>query len=207
MPKGIPTKGPDGIQYRSLAEARWADLFSQFTWKVEYEPVELENYIPDFIVPGERSLLIEVKGGVLELPGLKRYAKKVRESGWESAFLIVGAAPIFEDNRVILGLLYDGGEPEKAVLLWCDQCESYQLSTERGACRQCLSTIDYVIFAEPNDIKKMWIDIKNRYQWKPPTGRKSPTAGKPKHKKAWSAKKLAAYRQGKMPKRLLPPKN
>lgn len=62
----IPTKYR-GIQMRSRLEARWAAYFDSQNLKWQYEPIDLNGWIPDFIVevctligsPG--PMLVEVK--------------------------------------------------------------------------------------------------------------------------------------------------
>jgi hypothetical protein len=39
-----------GVQFRSRLEARWAAFFDLLGWKWEYEPFDLEGYIPDFLL-------------------------------------------------------------------------------------------------------------------------------------------------------------
>lgn len=58
--------------YRSLLEAKWASFFNLLDWEFEYEPYELEGWIPDFALIGQAdgkrtSILVEVKP-VVELP-------------------------------------------------------------------------------------------------------------------------------------------
>ena len=65
----IPTKYAD-VLFRSRLEARWAAFFDLQAWKWEYEPVELNGWIPDFWLEipcghseccGNHELYIEVK--------------------------------------------------------------------------------------------------------------------------------------------------
>jgi hypothetical protein len=60
-PAGIPTMHA-GIQFRSRLEARWAAFFTEIGWRWEYEPFDLEGYIPDFLVfsPDRSPFLVEV---------------------------------------------------------------------------------------------------------------------------------------------------
>lgn len=59
--KGIPTMYA-GRRFRSRLEARWAALFDLFGWKYEYEPYDLEGWIPDFVLSGAKEeVLVEVK--------------------------------------------------------------------------------------------------------------------------------------------------
>lgn len=61
MKKGIPTKYR-GRQYRSRLEARWAAMFDMLGWKYEYEPFDLNGWIPDFVINGiDYFSLVEVK--------------------------------------------------------------------------------------------------------------------------------------------------
>lgn len=39
-----------GVRYRSRLEARWARLFDWAGWRYDYEPVDLDGWIPDFAV-------------------------------------------------------------------------------------------------------------------------------------------------------------
>jgi hypothetical protein len=57
----VPTRYA-GVQFRSRLEARWAVFFDLIDWRWEYEPLDLDGYIPDFIISFEsRPLLVEVK--------------------------------------------------------------------------------------------------------------------------------------------------
>ena len=57
----------NGINYRSMLEARWAAFFDLVGWKYQYEPFELNGRVPDFIIycnslsyPGI-NIIVEVK--------------------------------------------------------------------------------------------------------------------------------------------------
>lgn len=64
----IPTMY-DGIQYRSRLEAKWGAFFGLLGWKFEYEPFELNGWIPDFLIHGcHHPILVEVKP-VTTFPG------------------------------------------------------------------------------------------------------------------------------------------
>ena len=52
-----------GINFRSRLEARWAAFFDQVGWKWDYEPFDLDGYIPDFLITGRRDILVEVRPG------------------------------------------------------------------------------------------------------------------------------------------------
>lgn len=61
-------KGVKGIvtywryrRYRSQTEAKWACMFDSLGWKYEYEPYELNGWIPDFILLGDSEILVDLK--------------------------------------------------------------------------------------------------------------------------------------------------
>lgn len=59
--KPIPTEYK-GRRYRSRLEARWAAFFAMLEWPFEYEPYDLGEWSPDFLLKGsEVNVLVEVK--------------------------------------------------------------------------------------------------------------------------------------------------
>lgn len=48
-------------RYRSRLEARWACMFDLLGWKYEYEPYDLNGWIPDFAIWGEEEILVNIK--------------------------------------------------------------------------------------------------------------------------------------------------
>lgn len=56
--KAIPTTYR-GVRFRSRLEARWAAMFDKLGWHWRYEPLDLDGWIPDFIV--NDVLPVEVK--------------------------------------------------------------------------------------------------------------------------------------------------
>jgi hypothetical protein len=131
-----------GIRFRSRIEARWAAMFDQLQWPWEYEPLDLDGYIPDFVLGFHRPLLVEVKS---ELEGLAlvQHEPKIENSGWDKEAIIVGAAPTL-GSKNILGSLWElcdehGGRGwDDAVWIECFRCgtslNSYSGSYE---CRRC----------------------------------------------------------------------
>jgi hypothetical protein len=91
---GVPTVGPRGIRFRSRIEAKWAYIFEYFGWTWEYEPFDLQGYIPDFIVTfATTQVLVEVKGttDIWKDTKLGEHIKKIKMSGWSGNYMIVGA--------------------------------------------------------------------------------------------------------------------
>ncbi len=94
----IPTM-VEGVQFRSMLEARWARYFDLLGLEYCYEPFELDGYIPDFIIkPGTfyntpKGLLVEVKPA-MSSEELRQYVDKIDYSGWNAGAVIVGAHPL-----------------------------------------------------------------------------------------------------------------
>jgi hypothetical protein len=54
----------NGVQFRSRLEAKWAAYFDLEGWKWWYEPIDLGNWSPDFLIklePSDDGCYIEVK--------------------------------------------------------------------------------------------------------------------------------------------------
>lgn len=60
--KGIATRFK-GVDFRSRLEAKWAHVFDKLGWEWLYEPIDLEGWIPDFLIrcKGSHDLLIDIK--------------------------------------------------------------------------------------------------------------------------------------------------
>lgn len=89
MAKGIPTEYA-GVNFRSRLEARWAAFFDLVGWKWEYEPLDLDGYIPDFVVQLGKPTIVEVKP---ILPGHPLTDDvKLPHPEWRGPWMIVGAS-------------------------------------------------------------------------------------------------------------------
>lgn len=84
---GIPTYYA-GTRYRSRLEARWAAFFAGLGWEADYEPLDLQRYIPDFVLRFRRPCIVEVKPCVT-LGELHDYAGKI--DAWDGDALVVGS--------------------------------------------------------------------------------------------------------------------
>lgn len=54
----------NGVKFRSILEAKWARFFDLVGWEYEYEPFELNGWIPDFLIIGKgkhNNVFCEVK--------------------------------------------------------------------------------------------------------------------------------------------------
>ena len=81
-----------GIEFRSRLEAKWAFVFDQIGWPWEYDPLDLNGYIPDFILTFHHApMLVEVKPE-FTIEDLRKAVPKILRSGWEKEALVVGGS-------------------------------------------------------------------------------------------------------------------
>jgi hypothetical protein len=151
-----------GIQFRSRLEARWAAFFTELKLPWEYEPTDLEWYIPDFIINFKRRrLLVEIKPAQEDL----EYAKhKIKHSGWEGDSLIAIAGQTRE-----WGVMLDGDTPWDAAMLgFCLKCKTPTLVSSGGRweCRSCDGSNRDIWWAY--DCSEAWNAAGSTTQWRSP---------------------------------------
>jgi hypothetical protein len=105
--KAIPTTY-NGINFRSRLEAKWAAFFDNIDWPYEYEPIDLDGYIPDFIIKGSRSqVLVEIKPATTldELKTQCDYARRKTPGKRLVCFgAIIGFTEDWLEHESIIGL-------------------------------------------------------------------------------------------------------
>lgn len=116
----IPTRY-SATQFRSRLEARWACFFDLIGWKWEYEPFDLEGYIPDFLVLGTHPLLVEVKP-YARLAEMEPLAANLPPAPYD--YLIVGATPFLGEccSGIVAGLVSQGAD-WWGEAIWSSCCE------------------------------------------------------------------------------------
>lgn len=116
--KAIPTMY-NGRQYRSRLEARWAAMFDLLEWRVEYEPIDFNGWIPDFVILESIPIYVEIKP-VFDFP--KEIAHEIDKSGCDHDALILGMTlPVrgIDDQNGGLGWYRQDGSWGDAVYgLW-----------------------------------------------------------------------------------------
>ena len=103
--KAIPTEY-NSVVFRSRLEAKWAAFFDLCNWSWEYEPFDIEGWVPDFIIRGKNNnLLVEVKPLTWSNNEKENYFKLFESRVVEKLFhsnreevLLLGAYPIGDDN-------------------------------------------------------------------------------------------------------------
>ena len=187
----IPTMF-NGRQYRSRLEARWAAFLSLCKWDYEYEPDDLDGWIPDFAIWGAtgNTVWVEVKP-VVAFP--RSVASKM-EHGLPDAYrargdelLILGTKPsptprlaLQESNRPRLGWLAQ--TPLRAadgLWHWGDSTFGRWASDAKFGFCHSESHHDRItgIHAErcgghpgakTSEISRLWAEASNLVQWRSP---------------------------------------
>ena len=175
---GIPTTYR-GVRFRSRLEAKWAAFFDGLGWPWEYEPFDLNGYIPDFVLPFDAGpLLVEVKPDT-DAAGLRKHAGKIAASGWDKEALIVGATirnDGFGFGPVIgeIGIVSPGETPplytNEAALIRCRKCRKiFPIDTVMvWNCRVCgeYDGDGHLIPIEFDEARSIWVEAANRVQWR-----------------------------------------
>ena len=117
------TIGAKGVIFRSVLHAQWSFVFTELNWNWEYEPYDMNEYIPDFIVSFKNGneLLIKVKKTLNVWNKQKECdddIKQIQNSGWKHKFIIVvGSVGFSDSDGVSFGIV--GG--------FDDECGFYDL--------------------------------------------------------------------------------
>lgn len=158
MKPGIPTHY-NGINFRSRLEAKWARMFDLLCWKWEYEPFDLNGYIPDFLIQAETPILVEVKPAANPTQLKEMCQKAISVVGKELDYKFLGVGCVIPLNASFLantvqigiatheyGTMGESDEDEKnnnwmidAEFIYCDQCNRYSYFLYEGAwqCELC----------------------------------------------------------------------
>lgn len=173
---GIPTTYRSA-NFRSRLEARWAVFFDLVGWTWTYEPLDLAGYIPDFLIHGNRPLLIEVGPAATRS---EYEAKSVKAFAIEKPYdlLVVGLSPILEEeasgwmNHPTAGLLSDDewGEGDAAWHV-CRMCNGTAIHSVFGSFtgRPCghYDGDNYLGGISAELIRELWNRAGSDTQWKP----------------------------------------
>lgn len=172
----IPTTYAN-VLFRSRLEARWAAMFDLMMWPWDYEPIDLEFYIPDFILrfPSE-PVLCEVKPA-LYADDLWPHSKKIVKSGWDGQFLIVGGALLRSGSgQTTFGITSERiGESvgifDHAVCHRCAACGRISYHHESGGwgcpVGGCESDESLILPVGDPEIRNLWNAAGTRVQWRP----------------------------------------
>lgn len=99
--KAHPTKYRE-IVFRSRLEATWAAYFDLCEIEWEYEPFDLEGWVPDFLLKhGRHEILVEVKPVADPMQDSSEYAKATayRDKAW---ILLLGRSPDLSTPGILM---------------------------------------------------------------------------------------------------------
>lgn len=107
-PNGIPTMY-NNIMYRSRIEAKWAYIFDKLNFKQQYEYIDMDFYIPDFIISTKcntiKNLMVEVKNEPYSEESYNEYYDKAMKAGCCGTLLIINGG--FEKTSDLDDKYYD----------------------------------------------------------------------------------------------------
>lgn len=165
-----------GVRFRSRLEARWAAFFDVVGWEWNYEPIDLNGWIPDFkIATVGDPLLVEVKPAQSLADDCAQEAvRDIARCIYRRPFsaVLVGLEPFTVD-----GLTYVGWMPEvdgehftwdRAAIgtITGDQlCVCHSSGSYR--CRICGVDEGWVATMEPGVLAECWAKACNVTQWRP----------------------------------------
>lgn len=184
----IPTMY-NGLQFRSRLEATWACMLDKLGWDWDYEPIDLNGYIPDFILKFSMPLLVEVKPD-LEFYSLRNHIDKIEQSGWKGDYLIVGSTPFEAQNEMgsaTIGMLvyrfFDNQEQKETpwvsegIFHVCGACGKHSFHHHEGPwnCIVCAAHDgDHYLGDFPyGEVIRLWRAAKNDTQWNPNTTKRA----------------------------------
>lgn len=159
-----------GVNFRSRLEAKWAAFFDIVAWQWDYEPLDLDGYVPDFTLsfPYGR-IAVEVKpcawDGTLGDAEMIQPARSKLLS-WNGEALMLGA---FVHDRLgeIRSPFYGWGE---AFGFRCLECGRYSFAIDHGdwTCRVsgCYDG-NHHIDRESFDRLGLFRAASNAVQWRP----------------------------------------
>lgn len=174
---GIPTVY-EGVRFRSRLEARWAAFFDLVGWEWEYEPFDLEGYIPDFLLPFTQApMLVEIKPDFTH-KSLTTSIEKMDATSWGGEALLLGSR--FITDRVGFaptlgvspGLFRErsssGWNWQPAVFGVCSGCHRLTVVPTYGVwrCRRC-GHLDGDHTVEAWCERPKWAEAQNAVQWRP----------------------------------------
>lgn len=177
MAEGITTFYK-GVEYRSRLEARWACFFDLIGWKFEYEPFDLDYYIPDFLLVGQHPTLVEVKP-YASLDEFKPLAANLPKAPYP--FLLVGSTPFNRSeywDEPTIGLVSERATGQDdawfgcAGLARCYSCRSYYFVHQDGSwiprgvedpCGECRKP--HLALDDEAVARGLWAQAQNLTKW------------------------------------------
>jgi hypothetical protein len=179
-----------GNRFRSRLEARWAALFDLARLPYIYEPNDMGSYIPDFLIPGQRPVYVEVGPVLTEEEYVAKAAKPLATlTGYD--FMVVGTDPLARQLRgsnTTIGMHWqwfaDGDETgHSQALAVIGFCTKHGDPGMNPGCGQGFVVNDTMWFVKSpcgdynggswhdelcrDDVERMWAEAGRVVQWNP----------------------------------------
>lgn len=142
------------VQYRSRLEARFAAFLDLQGHIFDYEPFDLQRYIPDFIVElPEGPVLFECKPSVVPAE-FRGPCRRITRSGWQGPAIVVGSRLTMTDDEYLDLTMY--GSTHAELGRW----------SRVGKGRWPKAWGEYPF----RDVQSTWAQSGNTVMWKGPSG-------------------------------------
>lgn len=143
-----------GVWFRSRLEARWAAFFDLLGWNWEYEPIDLDGWIPDFVLFGKKgnTILVECKP-FLMAPYLEPDFKIVsNEKSLQKVFKV--AEQLMKKSE------YGNCEPE--IIIVGANIIPFATECDIGTCMGFFAHGDQVMILESGGFSERWGGYQDR---------------------------------------------
>ncbi len=168
-----------GIQFRSRLEAKWAAFFDSIRIFWEYEPLDMDGWIPDFLIRFElNSWLVEVKP-ILEFTPVvaeEMWASWIRSYPRDMSFygvILLGLGPISDPLTPFsprVGWMKDGADWHTVNVVKMYGEDRFSLFANKYGFLDQEEDIGYenvdLLGTEP--INLLWASACNETQWRRP---------------------------------------
>lgn len=169
---GIKTKY-NHLMFRSRLEAQWAVFFDLLEWQWEYEPFDLDGWVPDFVIRGATNVLVEVKPVHGENDPLMAETRKKIEAANTPLETLICSYFLPDANEGIANHDLGIGWLDDTSWAVCPFQDSMPIGFFHplGSFRNRITgDYDGDHYASPADeklVRKLWAQAKNVVQWKP----------------------------------------
>lgn len=163
-----------GNAFRSRLEAKWAAFFDLIGWQWTYEPFDTGDWIPDFLIHGDKPFLVEIGPCITSADFTAKSAKPLAHL--EHPTLVLGVSPhaltdADEFAGDYAGLLVNEWPEVAAVAFWTitsggriqvyqDRSWHYPSGLSWDDCR-------HLTLPEMENVKRLWGEAGATVQWQP----------------------------------------
>ena len=160
-----------GVSYRSRLEAKWAAFMDRIGWCYDYEPFDLGDWSPDFLIriASGQEFLAEVKPITeFDAAASEKMAKAAKEARVSGAIWLLASAPRSNGDHLSLG--WQGtmppiqGSREADEKYACRLLRFYEKNDGQSAGPAFWYPLN---LSQSIDPLQLWSDGCNEVQWHP----------------------------------------